>query len=61
MSALRQYLDLYRQVGDRIDAHSAPALNALRPRAARVLEGATLPKQGAGQLRELRPPGHAGA
>lgn len=47
MSALRQYLDLYRQVGDRIDAHSAPALNALRPRAARVLEDATLPKQGA--------------
>lgn len=47
MSALKQYLDLYGQVKDRIDAHSAPALNALRPRAAQVLSTATLPRLGA--------------
>lgn len=47
MSALKQYIDLYHQVKGRIDAHSAPALNALRPQAADILASVTLPKQGA--------------
>lgn len=47
MSALKQYIDLYHQVKERIDAHSAPALNALRPQAADSLASVTLPKQGA--------------
>lgn len=47
MSALKQYLDLFGQVKDRIDAHSAPVLNALRPRAAQVLSTASLPRMGA--------------
>lgn len=47
MSALKQYIDLYHQVKERIDAHSAPALNALRPQAADILASVTLPKQGA--------------
>lgn len=46
MSALKQYIDLYHQVKERIDAHSAPALNALRPQAADILASVTLPKQG---------------
>lgn len=47
MSALKQYIDLYHQVKERIDAHSAPALNALRLQAADILASVTLPKQGA--------------
>lgn len=47
MSALKQYIDLYHQVKERIDTHSAPALNALRPQAADILASVTLPKQGA--------------
>lgn len=47
MSALKQYIDLYHQVKERIDAHSVPALNALRPQAADILASVTLPKQGA--------------
>lgn len=47
MSALKQYIDLYHQVKERIDAHSAPAFNALRPQAADILASVTLPKQGA--------------
>lgn len=47
MIALKQYIDLYHQVKERIDAHSAPALNALRPQAADILASVTLPKQGA--------------
>ena len=43
MSALDQYLNLYRDHKGVIDAHSAPALNAMRPEAAAVLDTATLP------------------
>ncbi len=37
MSAEKQYIDLYRSQKDLINAHSAPALNALREEAARQL------------------------
>lgn len=40
MSALQQYLDLYRQVSASLDAHSAEALNALRGDALTALEDA---------------------
>lgn len=43
MSALNQYLDLYRSHRDTLDRHSAPALNALRGAAAQVLEESVLP------------------
>ena len=42
MSAEKQYLELYNEQKSLIDAHSAPALNSLRPRAAEVLERAGL-------------------
>lgn len=38
MSAEKQYIELYRSQKALIDAHSAPALNAFREEAARVLE-----------------------
>lgn len=38
MSAEKQYIELFRQQRSLIDAHAAPALNALRERAAEVLE-----------------------
>ena len=40
MSALKQYLDIYKESAGRFDANSAPALNALRPAALRRLEEA---------------------
>ncbi len=43
MSALNQYLDLYRSHRDTLDRHSAPALNALRAAAGQVLEESVLP------------------
>ncbi|MDE6256322.1 MAG: Fe-S cluster assembly protein SufD [Muribaculaceae bacterium] len=46
MSALTQYLDLYRQHHDIIDSHSAEAINRHREDAFRILESASLPKPG---------------
>lgn len=46
MSALTQYLDLYRQHRDIIDSHSAEAINRHREDAFRILESASLPKPG---------------
>ena len=40
MSALTQYLNVYRDSAPRFDANSAPALNALRPAALSALESA---------------------
>ncbi len=46
MSALNQYIDLYRSVGERMDANSAPVLNALREDALkRLLESGRLPER----------------
>lgn len=47
MSALKQYIDLFRDHRDIIDSHSAPAINALRRRAFDSLDGVELPKPGA--------------
>ena len=44
MSALQQYLDLYDAHRDMMDSHSAGPINALRERAADVLEMADLPR-----------------
>lgn len=41
MSALKQYIDLYRDSRATLDAASAPVINALRPEALAVLEGCT--------------------
>ncbi|MBD5329161.1 MAG: Fe-S cluster assembly protein SufD [Bacteroides sp.] len=46
MSALNQYLDLYRNHGDIIDTHSAPAINVLREAAYDALKDKKLPKPG---------------
>ena len=46
MSALKQYLDLFRQHRKLIDDNSASAINALREEAARKLEHTTLPREG---------------
>lgn len=46
MSALRQYIDLYLEHHELIDANSAEALNALRPLACAELEGMKLPARG---------------
>lgn len=43
MSSIDQYISLYRDNAADIDAHSAPAINALRPAALEALEGAKLP------------------
>lgn len=43
MSALKQYLDLYRDNAALIDLGSSPLLNALRPAALKALEGSRLP------------------
>lgn len=40
MSSLTQYTDLYRQTAAKIDANSAPVLNALRPAALEALDRA---------------------
>lgn len=42
-NSLKQYLDLYQSSCEAIDAHSAGALNALRPAALKALEGRSLP------------------
>lgn len=47
MSALKQYIDLFRDHRDIIDSHSASAINALRRRAFDALDGVELPKPGA--------------
>lgn len=47
MSALKQYIDLYHEVRERIDSHSAPVMNALRSEAAKILAASVLPEQGA--------------
>lgn len=46
MGALNQYIDLYREHYELIDANGAPALNALRPEAAKILAGMRLPRRG---------------
>lgn len=46
MDALKQYLDLYNEHGSTINAHSVPALNALRPAAFEALQHARLPRKG---------------
>ena len=46
MSALKQYTDLFSQYGERINAASSAALNALRPAALAALEGKELPRKG---------------
>lgn len=47
MNALTQYIELYKQVSDRIAEGSAPAINALRADALAALECASLPAKGA--------------
>ena len=46
MSSLKQYIDLYHDNREAIDAHSAPVLNALRPMALEALAGKSLPARG---------------
>ena len=46
MSALKQYTDLFSQYGERINAASSAALNALRPAALAALKGKELPRKG---------------
>lgn len=46
MSAIKQYIDIFKAYGDSIDAHSAPVLNALRPDALAALENARMPRKG---------------
>lgn len=46
MDALRQYIDLYDSHRELIDSNSAPALNALRPKAADQLRNCRLPRRG---------------
>lgn len=46
MSAIDQYLKLYDDNRETIDAKSAPALNRLRPDALRALDGVSLPRRG---------------
>lgn len=47
MSALKQYLDLFEEHHDLIDANGAAPLNALRPAALQMLKDMKLPKEGA--------------
>ncbi len=46
MSALKQYLDLYHEHQQLIDANGAATLNKLRPEAFRILEEMVLPAEG---------------
>lgn len=46
MSAINQYINLYRDNREAIDAHSAPVLNALRQDALGALDGKRLPERG---------------
>ena len=43
--ALRQYIELYEHNTGTLDAHSAPVMNALRPRALEVLRDTQLPSR----------------
>ena len=43
MSAIDQYIDIYRSAAPMLDEASAPVINALRPAALEALEGAALP------------------
>lgn len=47
MSALKQYLNLFEEHHDLIDANGAAPLNALRPAALQMLKDMKLPKEGA--------------
>jgi len=44
-AALRQYIELYAHNTGTLDAHSAPVLNSLRPRALEVLKVGSLPSR----------------
>ena len=46
LNSLEQYIDIYRENSEAIDAHSAPVMNAARPRALASLEGRRLPVLG---------------
>lgn len=46
MNSLEQYIDIYRENSEAIDAHSAPVMNAARPRALASLDGRHLPVLG---------------
>ena len=46
MNALEQYITLYHEAREAIDAHSCELLNRLRPEALKALEGARLPRKG---------------
>lgn len=51
MSALKQYLNLYREYHSLIDSHSVPGINAWRPGAAKILEDTVLPKANYGNYK----------
>lgn len=46
MGSITQYINLYKDNSQAIDAHSAPVLNALRPKAFASIEGKGLPQKG---------------
>ena len=46
MSAITQYIDLYKEHRAAIEGHSAAAMNALRPAALDVLLSTPLPRRG---------------
>ena len=46
MTALKQYIDIFQERREAVDANSAPALNALRGQALQALRGKTLPGKG---------------
>lgn len=46
MSALTQYIELYREHRELVDSHSSGVLNSLRPEALAELERTTLPRKG---------------
>ena len=43
MSSIKQYIDIYSDNASLIDDHSAPVLNAVRPRALAAIQGKSLP------------------
>ena len=46
MSSIQQYIDIYKQLGKRIDNASSPVFNALRPAALAALDGRRMPTKG---------------
>ena len=46
MSSIQQYIDIYKQLGKRIDNASSPVFNALRPAALAALDGRQMPTKG---------------